>query len=83
MDINTDLGSGWARDPDMALICILDSDVTIVPGGSTGHLNQHGPEAAWVPQHGLRRQARLQEPPRPLVVTRTKDISSDPGYRIL
>ena len=62
MDINTDLGSGWARDPDMALICILDPDVTIVPGGSTGHLNQHGPEAAWIPQHGLRRQASSRNP---------------------
>ena len=46
MDINTDLGSGRARDPDMALICILDPDVTIVPGGNADHPDQHGP---WIP----------------------------------
>ena len=45
MGINTDLGSGRTIDPRMVLSISLGPDVTMVPGGSTGHSDQHGPSS--------------------------------------
>ena len=42
MGINPALGCGRTKDPDMALHCSPDFDVTMALGGSRGHPYYHG-----------------------------------------
>ena len=42
MGINIDSGYGRTMDPDIVFSRILGQNVTMVPGGYTGHSNWHG-----------------------------------------
>lgn len=66
VDIKSDPGCGRKTDPDMGLGSSPFPDVTMVPGGTSGHLDQYDPHTAVWPsdslavslhsrhQHGLR-----------------------------
>lgn len=81
IDPNTDLGCGRTMDPDVVLVSSLGPDVTMVPGGIIGHLDQHDPHSSMALRHQYshRLQPRSQASTWLLSATWVRDISADPG----
>ncbi|KAL6079918.1 hypothetical protein STEG23_014370 [Scotinomys teguina] len=79
VDINTDYSCNWAKDPDMAPGSSPGLEDTMVLGGITDHLDQHGPNSnmALEPPHGPRCGPRFQASTLPFMETGTTDISTD------
>lgn len=50
-DINLDPGCTRAMNMEMALTCPLGQEVTMAPGGSTGHSDRHGPCGSMALRH--------------------------------
>lgn len=80
MDINTGPSCDWTMGPNMVLGSSSDLDVTMVPVGSAGHLNHHGPNNGVVlePLHGLRCGFRSQASALPLMATGILGICAGP-----
>ncbi|KAL6073616.1 hypothetical protein STEG23_027917 [Scotinomys teguina] len=79
IDINTDPGRHRATEPDMALGSSLIPDDTMVPAGSAGYSDQHGPGGSMAlgQLHGHRLWPRSRASIWPLVATCSSDINTD------
>lgn len=83
MDVNTGPSCGETTGTYMALGSSSGPEVIMALGCSTGYPDEHSTASCSMVlghQHDLRRQARPWASLWPLVIIRTKDINSDPGY---
>lgn len=78
--INTDPSCGRTTEPDMVLGSILDPDVTMAPGGHTGHSDHHGPWSSMVlvNQQGPKWKHRIQLSAQLSVANGVTDVNTAP-----